>query len=141
MILSGSSSAQFRPSGLSSERKFPCKFLNCRSHVKGKKFSELECFPACLGRRVWLFLRSQGFAAFFPVGLMVEFSLFLAAIVCKAVGGVATETLVDVEKVESSRETNVDAGKEPSDSNWKIKMLYDGDCPLCMREVHRSKTL
>jgi hypothetical protein len=70
---------------------------------------------------------------------MVEFSLFLAAIVCKAVGGVATETLVDVEKVESSRETNVDAGKEPSDSNWKIKMLYDGDCPLCMREVHRSK--
>jgi hypothetical protein len=57
------------------------------------------------------------------------------------VGGVATEKLVDVEKVESSRETNVDAGKEPSDSNWKIKMLYDGDCPLCMREVHRSKTL
>jgi len=77
---------------------------------------------------------------FFPVGLMVKFSLFLAAIVCKAVGGVATETLVDVEKVESSRETNVDAGKEPNDSNWKIKMLYDGDCPLCMREVHRSKT-
>ncbi|XP_057517733.1 uncharacterized protein At5g50100, chloroplastic [Amaranthus tricolor] len=21
------------------------------------------------------------------------------------------------------------------DQNWKIKMLYDGDCPLCMREV------
>lgn len=20
--------------------------------------------------------------------------------------------------------------------SWKIKMLYDGDCPLCMREVH-----
>ncbi|CAK9254547.1 unnamed protein product [Sphagnum jensenii] len=84
MILSGSSSVQFRPSGLSSERKFP-------------------------------------------------------SIVCKAVGGVATETLVDVEKVESSRETNVDAGKEPSDSNWKIKMLYDGDCPLCMREVNMLK--
>ncbi|KAL8547430.1 hypothetical protein ACS0TY_006962 [Phlomoides rotata] len=24
---------------------------------------------------------------------------------------------------------------EPSSENWKIKMLYDGDCPLCMREV------
>uniref|UniRef100_A0A7N0TWR5 Thiol-disulfide oxudoreductase DCC n=1 Tax=Kalanchoe fedtschenkoi TaxID=63787 RepID=A0A7N0TWR5_KALFE len=23
-----------------------------------------------------------------------------------------------------------------SDSDWKIKMLYDGDCPLCMREVN-----
>lgn len=22
-----------------------------------------------------------------------------------------------------------------SPPNWKIKMLYDGDCPLCMREV------
>lgn len=22
-----------------------------------------------------------------------------------------------------------------SQMNWKIKMLYDGDCPLCMREV------
>ncbi|XP_010678698.2 uncharacterized protein At5g50100, chloroplastic [Beta vulgaris subsp. vulgaris] len=22
------------------------------------------------------------------------------------------------------------------DHNWKIKMLYDGDCPLCMREVN-----
>ncbi|XVF09229.1 hypothetical protein REPUB_Repub07fG0074300 [Reevesia pubescens] len=30
-------------------------------------------------------------------------------------------------------------GKEDDDQqspqNWKIKMLYDGDCPLCMREV------
>ncbi|RAL47825.1 hypothetical protein DM860_011410 [Cuscuta australis] len=26
--------------------------------------------------------------------------------------------------------------REPSGpENWKIKMLYDGDCPLCMREV------
>ncbi|XP_076947600.1 uncharacterized protein At5g50100, chloroplastic [Bidens hawaiensis] len=23
--------------------------------------------------------------------------------------------------------------------NWKIKMLYDGDCPLCMREVNMLK--
>ncbi|KAG8638845.1 uncharacterized protein At5g50100, chloroplastic isoform X1 [Manihot esculenta] len=26
--------------------------------------------------------------------------------------------------------------KEESQQNWKIKMLYDGDCPLCMREVN-----
>ncbi|GKV14253.1 hypothetical protein SLEP1_g25155 [Rubroshorea leprosula] len=25
---------------------------------------------------------------------------------------------------------------EQSPENWKIKMLYDGDCPLCMREVN-----
>ncbi|KAK3225382.1 hypothetical protein Dsin_005244 [Dipteronia sinensis] len=25
--------------------------------------------------------------------------------------------------------------EQPSPENWKIKMLYDGDCPLCMREV------
>lgn len=27
-------------------------------------------------------------------------------------------------------------GEEQSSENWKIKMLYDGECPLCMREVH-----
>ncbi|XP_038679333.1 uncharacterized protein At5g50100, chloroplastic isoform X2 [Tripterygium wilfordii] len=26
--------------------------------------------------------------------------------------------------------------EELSPPNWKIKMLYDGDCPLCMREVN-----
>ncbi|KAG8043857.1 hypothetical protein GUJ93_ZPchr0458g22879 [Zizania palustris] len=26
-------------------------------------------------------------------------------------------------------------GENPSES-WRIKMLYDGDCPLCMREVN-----
>ncbi|KAJ7945913.1 Thiol-disulfide oxidoreductase DCC [Quillaja saponaria] len=26
--------------------------------------------------------------------------------------------------------------EEQSPKNWKIKMLYDGDCPLCMREVN-----
>lgn len=25
--------------------------------------------------------------------------------------------------------------EEQSPEDWKIKMLYDGDCPLCMREV------
>lgn len=24
---------------------------------------------------------------------------------------------------------------------WRIKMLYDGDCPLCMREVCCARTL
>ncbi|KAG6633078.1 uncharacterized protein At5g50100, chloroplastic isoform X2 [Carya illinoinensis] len=28
-----------------------------------------------------------------------------------------------------------EVGEEPP-PNWKIKMLYDGDCPLCMREVN-----
>lgn len=30
---------------------------------------------------------------------------------------------------------------EPSSENWKIKMLYDGDCPLCMREVFENPTI
>ncbi|CAK7328975.1 unnamed protein product [Dovyalis caffra] len=25
---------------------------------------------------------------------------------------------------------------QPHPQNWKIKMLFDGDCPLCMREVN-----
>ncbi|XVF50273.1 hypothetical protein PTKIN_Ptkin04bG0083000 [Pterospermum kingtungense] len=28
-----------------------------------------------------------------------------------------------------------EADEQQSPQNWKIKMLYDGDCPLCMREV------
>ncbi|KAJ4972695.1 hypothetical protein NE237_005869 [Protea cynaroides] len=28
---------------------------------------------------------------------------------------------------------------DQSSQNWKIKMLYDGDCPLCMREVNMLK--
>lgn len=24
---------------------------------------------------------------------------------------------------------------EQSSENWKVKMLFDGECPLCMREV------
>ncbi|EYU29936.1 hypothetical protein ABFS82_04G167300 [Erythranthe guttata] len=26
--------------------------------------------------------------------------------------------------------------QEPSSQSWEIKMLYDGECPLCMREVN-----
>ncbi|XP_009610588.1 uncharacterized protein At5g50100, chloroplastic isoform X1 [Nicotiana tabacum] len=40
-------------------------------------------------------------------------------------------------------ETNVDPVAQKKDNegheNWKIKMLYDGDCPLCMREVDMLK--
>lgn len=31
--------------------------------------------------------------------------------------------------------TQLKNNDEPKPENWKIKMLYDGDCPLCMREV------
>ncbi|XP_022924663.1 uncharacterized protein At5g50100, mitochondrial [Cucurbita moschata] len=36
-----------------------------------------------------------------------------------------------VDPVSSNREHG-----ERSPESWKIKMLYDGDCPLCMREVN-----
>ncbi|KAF8390354.1 hypothetical protein HHK36_024879 [Tetracentron sinense] len=32
--------------------------------------------------------------------------------------------------------TNSKKEDEQLSQNWKIKMLYDGDCPLCMREVN-----
>jgi hypothetical protein len=38
----------------------------------------------------------------------------------------------------SSRQVKkMDARMEPSDNNWKIKLLYDGGCPICMIEVQR----
>jgi hypothetical protein len=64
----------------------------------------------------------------------------MTTVVCRAVGGVATETQVDESQVESgsSRQAKkMDAGMEPSDNNWKIKLLYDGGCPICMLEVQR----
>jgi predicted DCC family thiol-disulfide oxidoreductase YuxK len=37
-------------------------------------------------------------------------------------------------------ESGVDGtDKENKPVDWKIKMLYDGDCPLCMREVNMLK--
>jgi len=37
--------------------------------------------------------------------------------------------------VESTISKKEEEGEQPP-KDWKIKMLYDGDCPLCMREVH-----
>lgn len=30
-------------------------------------------------------------------------------------------------------------GQSQSSPSWKVKMLYDGDCPLCMREVYTKQ--
>lgn len=30
----------------------------------------------------------------------------------------------------------VETDAAPAQSNWKIKLLYDGQCPLCLREVN-----
>ncbi|CAM8920564.1 unnamed protein product [Rhodiola kirilowii] len=35
--------------------------------------------------------------------------------------------------------TQVKGDEVNSEPDWKIKMLYDGDCPLCMREVNMLK--
>ncbi|KAJ0106399.1 hypothetical protein Patl1_17978 [Pistacia atlantica] len=39
-----------------------------------------------------------------------------------------------VDPLTPNKEQQKEASPEPE--NWKIKMLYDGDCPLCMREVN-----
>lgn len=45
----------------------------------------------------------------------------------RAVNGTAVDNLAP------KKET-----REESLENWKVKMLYDGECPLCMREVMRK---
>jgi hypothetical protein len=60
----------------------------------------------------------------------------MTTVVCRAVGGVTIETQVD-ESGSSRQAKKMDAGMEPSDNNWKIKLLYDGGCPICMLEVQR----
>lgn len=47
----------------------------------------------------------------------------------RAISGAKTVDPIAVPKKEN---------EEESPENWKIKMLYDGDCPLCMREVYKS---
>ena len=32
--------------------------------------------------------------------------------------------------------TSAPSDKEPNQPTWKIKLLYDGECPLCVREVN-----
>ena len=32
--------------------------------------------------------------------------------------------------------TTKSRGKEPNQPTWKIKLLHDGECPLCVREVN-----
>ncbi|TYH81232.1 hypothetical protein ES332_D03G185000v1 [Gossypium tomentosum] len=41
------------------------------------------------------------------------------------------EVTADTVKSQKGKEDD----EQSSPQNWKIKMLYDGDCPLCMREV------
>ena len=53
--------------------------------------------------------------------------IFLWAGVKFGIRAVSSETVVITKKEDE---------KSLSPENWKIKMLYDGDCPLCMREVH-----
>ncbi|ONK78993.1 uncharacterized protein A4U43_C01F1770 [Asparagus officinalis] len=46
---------------------------------------------------------------------------------------VATDSNPKIESVAQSK------GNDRSSNGWRIKMLYDGDCPLCMREVNMLK--
>ena len=46
----------------------------------------------------------------------------------RAVQGASTVEPAVAPKKDSEKQSD-------SDQNWKIKMLYDGDCPLCMKEV------
>ncbi|XP_044481209.1 uncharacterized protein At5g50100, chloroplastic-like [Mangifera indica] len=51
-------------------------------------------------------------------------------------------TLNQIRAIQGTTADPLTANKEqqkeesPEPENWKIKMLYDGDCPLCMREVN-----
>ncbi|KAF2572742.1 hypothetical protein F2Q70_00003756 [Brassica cretica] len=43
------------------------------------------------------------------------------------------------ESVDRGTQSKNNDEPKPTPENWKIKMLYDGDCPLCMREVNMLK--
>ncbi|CAN6860491.1 unnamed protein product, partial [Brassica oleracea] len=43
------------------------------------------------------------------------------------------------ESVDRGTQSKNNDEPKPKPENWKIKMLYDGDCPLCMREVNMLK--
>ncbi|KAL0357558.1 UNVERIFIED_CONTAM: putative protein, chloroplastic [Sesamum calycinum] len=62
-----------------------------------------------------LFPRTTPFPHYHQSGMKFSF---------RAINGTAADP------VAAKKET-----QKPSSENWKIKMLYDGDCPLCMREV------
>ena len=54
----------------------------------------------------------------------------------RAEGVHAARNLSAVQTVNKLPNTGAQASDAPS---WEIKMLYDGDCPLCMREVNMLK--
>lgn len=57
---------------------------------------------------------------------------FNAAVSRRALGSVTQEAPVGVREDDNGvRDSSLD------NRSWTIKMLYDGDCPLCMREVRR----
>ncbi|ESQ43641.1 hypothetical protein EUTSA_v10014644mg [Eutrema salsugineum] len=45
----------------------------------------------------------------------------------RAIQGAGTDPVTQLKNNEEPK---------PKPQNWKIKMLFDGDCPLCMREVN-----
>eukprot|EP00245_Coleochaete_scutata_P012837 TRINITY_DN5036_c0_g1_i1.p1 TRINITY_DN5036_c0_g1~~TRINITY_DN5036_c0_g1_i1.p1 ORF type:complete len:290 (-),score=55.95 TRINITY_DN5036_c0_g1_i1:483-1352(-) len=59
-------------------------------------------------------------------------------------GGATTPEVAQKEKEGAESLAKGEADWEKESPNWTIKMLYDGDCPLCMREVdmlrERNKT-
>ncbi|KAL0421824.1 UNVERIFIED_CONTAM: putative protein, chloroplastic [Sesamum latifolium] len=82
--------------------------------------TSLFSVPRCLGTTYDvsasnLFPRTTPFPHYHQSGM--KFSI-------RAINGTAADP------VSAKKET-----QKPSSENWKIKMLYDGDCPLCMREV------
>jgi predicted DCC family thiol-disulfide oxidoreductase YuxK len=42
-------------------------------------------------------------------------------------------------KTQSSKSVEVEQESFPSSPSWQIKLLYDGQCPLCLREVNFLK--
>ena len=44
--------------------------------------------------------------------------------------------MVSAEAPNTVQETSDSASSNSSSSNWKLNLLYDGDCPLCLREVN-----
>lgn len=85
---------------------------------------------------------NQKFETLILIGFLTPhlfiWSLFIIAFRCHS----AVHSSSNSANADASSVVVVERDHQPSsDNTWKIKMLYDGDCPLCMREVWYSTLL
>lgn len=72
-------------------------------------------------------------SSFFSLHFLTSFKDFVNFLACV---GILRAWALNNASVQTLETNNSDVVETPDEQDqWKIKMLYDGDCPLCLREV------